>query len=50
MSEEKLKSITFEYETYIQKLSGEWAEQWQEWVSGQVTMTHTIARRKLWSK
>ena len=37
MSEEKIKSITFEYETYVQKLSGEWAEQWLKWVNGVVT-------------
>ena len=35
--EEKIQSITFEYETHIKKLSGEWAEQWLSFVNNTVT-------------
>lgn len=36
MNKEKIKSITFEYETHIDKLSGEWAEQWLKYVNDTV--------------
>lgn len=32
--EEKLQSVTFEYETYTAKLSGEHAQAWIKWVNG----------------
>jgi len=36
--EEKLITVTLEFETYTQTLTGEWADEWLRWVNGHVTL------------
>ena len=43
--EEKLISVTLEFENYYQKLSGEHAENWMKWVNSNVAMTQIRSGR-----